>query len=114
MITEPKVESVVLKGMLHFIGDPTSTFMGPFKKGMRPIVWYENLNREATSCHLLSDVEIYKGQTKEVKLILLNQLQLGIPITRGIVLSIGNTLHKLAEFTVEENLGLWEKGNFNE
>jgi hypothetical protein len=63
---------------------------------------------------MLSDVEIHKGEIKEVKMILLNQLQLNKPIEKSAVLNIGNTIHKFAEFIVEENLGLWEKGNFNE
>jgi hypothetical protein len=109
MSIRPQVESVVLKGKMHFIGNPESTFKGPIKKGMRPIAWYEQPNGESTSCQILSDLEIQEGETKQVEIVLLNQLQLGRPILIGMVLNIGTTVHKLAEFTVEEHLGLWKK-----
>lgn len=105
-----KIETVLLRGKLNFIGNPESTFKGPIKKDMRPIAWYTQPNGEATSCHILSDVEIYEGEIKEVEMILLNQLQINHPLVQGMVLSIGNTLHKFAEFTIVEHLGFWQMG----
>lgn len=79
---------------------------------MRPIVWHGEISNGATSCHILSDVEIQKGERKIIEIVLLNQLEIRQPIYEGIVLSIGSTSEKIVGFTVMKHLGLW-KGTLN-
>ena len=109
MQEELKYETVLLRGNFYFIGDKRSNFKGPIKKGFRPIVWCSSVDK-ATSCSFLSDEEITEGQTKQVDIILLNQLALGCNIEKGIVLNVGTTKHRIGEFTVVEHLGKWQGG----
>jgi len=103
-----QIETILLRGQLIFTGDPSSSFKGPIKRGLRPIVWYQDIREGATSCSIVSDIEIKIGETKRADIVLLNQHQLPIAITEGTKLSIGSTVHKIADFIVEENLGSWQ------
>jgi hypothetical protein len=59
-----------------------SNFKGPSKKGNRPSVSI-GLMGKATSCFILSDVQIALREAREVETVVLNQLQLGRKIEAG-------------------------------
>jgi hypothetical protein len=86
----------------------------PMRIGLRPIIWYTKIEGQTTSCSLVSDAQINEGESKEVELFILNELQLQHPIIKGMVLNIGSIDHssvnKFGEFEVLEHLGEWEKG----
>lgn len=69
------VRTILLSGSMHFFGNSNSSFVGPLKEGLRPIVWHGEDMRTSTSCSLISDVEIYLGETKSIKIIILNERQ---------------------------------------
>ena len=93
--------------MLHFIGNPESNFKGPIKRGNRPSISFDSFHN-ATSCVILTDVEIQASETKEVELFVLNEKQLGQKIEKRNVLDINSPIHRIAEFIVTEHLGAWE------
>jgi hypothetical protein len=102
-------ETVLLRGIFYFLGNPEFDFKGPIRKGFRPITWIDSVNK-ATSCSFVSDGEILEGDSKEVDVVVLNQLALGRKIEEGTILNIGSTKHKIGEFTVKRHLGLWDGG----
>lgn len=102
-------ETVLLRGVFFFTGNPESNFKGPIKQGFRPIVWLETVHK-STSCSFISDIEISLGENKEIDLVLLNQLQLGHKIEKGTVLNVGSISRKIGEFKVAEHLGVWRGG----
>jgi hypothetical protein len=102
-------ETVLLSGIFCFIDNPESNFKGPIRKGFRPITWIDSVNK-ATSCSFVSDCEILENESKEVDIVVLNQLALGRKIEEGTILNIGSTKHKIGEFTVKKHLGLWKGG----
>ena len=103
------IRTVLLYGSMHFVGDILLSYKGPIKRGLRPIAWYSTDKNSMTSCSIISDVTIYAGKKKNIEVVLLNELQLGISLKKGMILNIGNTKGKFAEFTVEENLGIWSR-----
>ncbi|HET9057245.1 MAG TPA: hypothetical protein VFN30_10400 [Chitinophagaceae bacterium] len=103
------IETVILRGVFNFIGNPESNFQGPLKKGNRPSVSIGS-DGKATSCSILSDVQIALGETKEVEIVVLNQLQLGQKIEKGTVLNVNSPIHKIGEFLITEHLGIWQGG----
>ncbi|MFY0256531.1 hypothetical protein ACDQ55_21570 [Chitinophaga sp. 30R24] len=105
-----KVETVLIRGQLNFLGNSKSAFRGPIRRGLRSIVWYTQLNGKSTSSSIISDIEIVEGESVKVDMVVLNQLQLEQPLIKGMVLNVGDTLHKFAEFIVEEHLGIWHGG----
>ncbi len=114
MNKEVKFKSVLIRGMFHFIKNSEYNFKGPMRKGLRPIVWYTKVEGEATSCALISDLEINEGESKEVQFLILNELQLRHPIKRGMVLNVGSIgrskVNKFGELEVLEHLGEWQGG----
>lgn len=102
-------ETVHLKGFLHFAGNPKSDFKGPLKRGNRPSVSI-GPDGKATSCAILSDVQITLGEEKEVEIVILNQLQLGKKIDKGTILNVNSPIHTIGEFTITEHLGTWKGG----
>ena len=114
MSQEIKFKSVLIRGIFHFIRNSEYNFKGPMRKGLRPIVWYTKVEGEATSCALISDIEINEGQSKEVELFILNELQLQHLIKKRMVLNIGSIgsskVNKFGEFEVLEHLGEWQGG----
>ncbi|WP_341836408.1 hypothetical protein WJU16_00720 [Chitinophaga pollutisoli] len=114
MINEGNIKSVLVKGVFHFIKNSKYSFIGPFRKGIRPIVWYKKVEGEATSCSLVSDMQIREGDSVEVDLFILNELQLKHPIVKGMVLNVGTIegsgVNKFADFEVVQHLGDWGKG----
>jgi hypothetical protein len=115
---EARIKSVLLRGNFHFIESSEYNFKGPMRKGLRPIIWYSKVEGEATSCALISELEINEGENKEVKLFILNELQLGHPIEKGMVLNVGSIGHskvnKFGEFEVFEHCGEWQGGKITD
>lgn len=107
---DTKFKTILVKGIFNFIGNPNSNFKGPIKKGFRPIVWLDNVNKGATSCSFISEVEIQLGASKEIEIAILNELQLNEKIVEGTLLNVGSTIHKIGEFIVTEHLGVWKNG----
>ena len=105
-----RIRTVLLRGLFNFRGNPDSNFKGPIRKGFRPIVWLETVHKNATSCSFVSDVEITLGETKEVEVAVLNELQLEQKIKKGTVMHVGSTKHLIGELTVTEHLGVWKNG----
>lgn len=103
------IETVHLKGLFHFEGNPKSSFKGPIIRGNRPSVSI-GLEGKATSCSIISDVNIEIGETKEIEIVVLNELQLGQKIEKGTILTVKSPIHKIGEFTVTEHLGRWQGG----
>jgi hypothetical protein len=114
MSKEKQFRSVLIRGILHFIENVEYNFKGPMRRGLRPIVWYTQVKGEATSCALISDIEIRPGEKKEGELFILNEFQLRHQIKHGMILSIGSLSHsrviKFGEFEVLEHLGEWRGG----
>lgn len=114
MNKEARIKSVLIRGVFHFIEHSKYNFKGPMRKGLRPIVWYTNVDGEATSCALISDLEINEGESKEVELFILNELQLRQSIEKGMVLNVGSIGHskvnKFGELEVLEHCGQWQGG----
>jgi len=110
MVKKSKIKTVLIRGTFHFAGNNKSDFRGPIRKGFRPVVWCTNIYSEATSCSFISDVEISEGENKNVDIVVLNELQLLNKIEKGMILSIGSTIHKIGEFTVLDHLGEWHGG----
>lgn len=100
-------ETVLIRGVFHFTGNPESNFKGPIKKGFRPIIWFDSINK-ATSCSFVFDGKILEGQNKEVDIVILNQLALGQKIEEGTVLNIGSAKHRIGEIIVNKHLGFWQ------
>ena len=100
-------ETVVFRGIFNFIGNPESNFKGPIRKGFRPIIWLDSIDK-ATSCSFVIDGEILEGENKEADIVILNQLAFGQKIEKGTVLNIGSARHRIGEFIVKDNLGNWE------
>ena len=109
MQKENNVKTILLRGILSFSDSNEFDFKGPIKKGFRPTAWYDKARR-GTSCSIISDIEIYPGEEKEVDIVLLNELELSVNVTRGVILKLGSMHKKIAEFTIEEHLGLWQGG----
>src|SRR5689334_19789388 len=113
---QQQIKSIHLRGILKFNGNPKSNFRGPLHKGLRPLLWLKKIEGEATSCALVSDVQISEGESKEVELFVLNEFQLKTSIMRGMTLSIGSLgkkVQKFAEFEVLEHLGEWKGGRLD-
>lgn len=102
-------KTVLISGIFNFIGDKESGFTGPIKKGFRPIIWYDSIDR-ATSCSFVTDKTILKGDSAVIDIVILNELAIGKKIEKGIILNIGSSKHKIGEFMVKEHLGLWQNG----
>lgn len=102
-------ETIHLKGLFHFVGNPKASFKGPIIRGNRPSVSI-GLEGKQTSCSILSDVRILLGETKEIEIVILNQLQLGSKIEKGTVLTVNSPIHKIGEFKVTKHLGIWNGG----
>lgn len=100
-------ETVVIRGVFNFIGNPESNFKGPIRKGFRPVIWLDSIDK-ATSCSFVLDGEILEGEKKEVDIVILNQLSFGQKIEKETVLNIGSTKYRIGEFIVKEHLGTWK------
>lgn len=100
-------QTVLIRGLFYFIGNPESNFKGPIRKGFRPIIWLDSIDK-ATSCSFVFDGEILEGEKKEIDIVILNQLSFGQIIEKGTVLNIGSVKHRIGEFMVKEHLGYWE------
>lgn len=99
------VKTVRLRGIMKFYSDFDGPFKGLIKKGLRPIVWYKDINKGGTSCSILSDVNLLPGDTREVEIVLLNELQLDELIKPNMKLDLGTSNTAFAEFIVLEHLG---------
>ncbi|MGN6492809.1 MAG: hypothetical protein ACTHLE_12495 [Agriterribacter sp.] len=117
MSEDVKFKSVLIKGIFHFIENEGQCFVGAFRRGLRPFVWYTQVKGEATSCALISDVEIHLGEKKEVEVFILNEFQLRHQIKEGMILSIGCIKHshvvKFGELKILEHLGEWKEGRIS-
>ncbi|MET0637787.1 MAG: hypothetical protein ABWZ25_17285 [Chitinophagaceae bacterium] len=114
MSEKKSFRSVQLRGIFYFIEDAIYSFKGPMRKGLRPIMWQTKIEGEATSFTQLSDAEIYPGEKREIKVVILNELQFEHPIIEYTILSAGTIGHgkinKFGEFEVLEHLGEWHGG----
>jgi hypothetical protein len=102
-------ETVLIEGTFYFKGNPESTFRGPIKKGFRPIIWIDSINK-ATSCSFILDGEIHEGESKDIEIVVLNQLALEHKIDEGAILNIGSTKHTIGTLIVRKHLGEWLGG----
>ena len=102
-------ETVLIEGTFYFKGNPESNLKGPIKKGFRPIIWIDSINK-ATSCSFILEGEIYEGESKDIEIVVLNQLALEQKIDEGAILNIGSTKHTIGTVIVRKHLGEWQGG----
>ena len=105
-----KLETVQIKGKFYFYPVNKSGFKGPIKKGFRPVIWLDSVEK-STSCFFLFEGEILAGEVKEINVIVLNQSAFGRKIEKCATLKMGSTKDAIGELFVTEYLGVWLGGN---